>query len=174
MELERRWKVNINDIPKYKAINILHITQVYSSFDPDVRIRKTESDDSQIIYTHTVKYFLTNNKREEFNQDIEKKSYDNIFEYINKKPVIKDRYIIPYDNYKIEVDIFKDVDKAVAEIEFSNENEMNNFNNIPMWFGNEIKDRQSYSVKLFNLINDETKAMDLLLFKLGGDINVQS
>ncbi len=82
MELERRWNVNINDIPRDDIIKTLHIEQVYANFDPDVRIRKMV-DNNRINYIHTVKYFFSNNMREELEQNILKEQYDKIFNYMD-------------------------------------------------------------------------------------------
>jgi CYTH domain-containing protein len=154
LELERRWKVQKEDIPFNEVINQYQISQVYSSFSPDVRIRKITSN-SNDTYVHTVKYFLKDNKREEIEQHITEEQYNNIFDYIDKKPVVKNRMIIPLDSgLKAEIDHFLDTDEYVVEVEFNDENQMNVF--IPMsWFGQEIKDKQSYNVKIFKFINQE-------------------
>ncbi|WP_297419574.1 hypothetical protein [Clostridium sp.] len=108
MELERRWEVDINNIPSDKTTNILNITQTYANFNPDVRIRETIDKDNNAEYTHTVKYFYSSNEREELEQNISKEQYDNIFNFIDKEPVIKDRTLVQLDNgFIAEVDNFK-------------------------------------------------------------------
>lgn len=68
----------------------------------------------------------------------------------------KDRYIIPYKNHKIELDIFKDKYEGVifAEIEFESVEIANNFD-WPKWFGKEISE---------NITNAEMATKDLNFF----------
>lgn len=99
MELERRWEVNKNNVPKDSIKKVYHIEQVYSNLDPDVRIRsKNTKDKKDYEYTHTVKYFISNNDREELEQNISAQQYKRIFDYIDKKPIKKNRYLSLNEN----------------------------------------------------------------------------
>lgn len=166
MELERRWELNsLEDVPKDNIQNILHIEQVYANLNPDVRIRSTkDKNNNSTEYSHCVKYFISSNVREEIEQDITKEQYNRIFNYINKKPVIKNRYLVNINNgYIAEVDKFLDVDKTIVEVEFTNEDDMKNFI-PPNWFGKEIKDKRSYSKTIFEVVNTKSD-FDLLYMK---------
>lgn len=173
LEIEKRYKLNgdISDIPKEKIKSQYRIEQVYSNIAsgtspaPDCRIRKITDIDDKESYFHTVKYIIKSiNIREEIEQQITEKQYNRIFKFINKKPVIKDRYLIDIENGLVaEIDYFPDLDETIVEIEFPNEETMNNFNNIkPVWIGQEIKGKQSYSVYVFSIINDELNSLQKL------------
>jgi len=153
IEIEKRYHVNPDNIPKDKIKSKMNIQQVYANLNPDVRIRKINQD-NQNTYFHTVKYFLTDNQREEIERLITEDQYDRIFSYIGKKPLNKDRYLIDLDNNLVaEVDHFE-TGETIVEVEFPNLETMNLFK-IPNWFGEEIKDKQSFSAKIFSRINSK-------------------
>jgi CYTH domain-containing protein len=163
LEIEKRYKLN-GDIPKDKIKSQYRIEQVYSNISPDVRIRKITDTDGKENYFHTVKYILKNGIREEIEQPITEVQYDRIFETINKIPVIKDRYLINLDDSLVaEIDHFIDTDKIIVEVEFPDEITMNNFIK-PDWIGNEINNKQSYSVFVFSKINNELSSIQKLQY----------
>lgn len=166
LEIEKRYNLN-GDIPQDKIKTQYRIEQVYSNLasktSPDVRIRKIIDIDEKETYFHTVKYILKNNTREELEMSITKEQYNKIFELINKKPVIKDRYLVDLDmGLTAEVDHFISEDEWIVEIEFPNEKAMNDFTTKPSWIGKEIKNKQSYSVYLFSKINNELNSIQKL------------
>ena len=65
----------------------------------------------------------------------------------------KDRYIIPYKNHKIELDIFKEKYEGIifAEIEFESVEIARKFE-LPGWFGKEISE---------NITNAEMATKDM-------------
>lgn len=151
IEKEKRWYLNRN-IPQDKILSVKHISQVYANFNPDTRIRKT-IENNNISYSHTVKYFIDNDNREEIEQSISEESYNNIFNFINKKPVVKDRYIIDIgDGLIAEVDHFVGNDKWIVEVEFSDDETMNNFVK-PDWFGEEVEKGKQFNKQIFSSIN---------------------
>lgn len=156
LEIEKRYKINDDiPIPEDKIKSKKHITQVYSNINPDVRIRKLE-ENGETNYFHTVKYKTEDkNSRIEIEQLITQQEYKTIFDLIDKKPVIKDRYIVDLDNnLTAEIDHFLDTNDKIVEVEFPDEKTMNDFNNNkPDWFGDEIKGKQSFSVQVFKMIN---------------------
>ena len=169
LEIEKRYNLN-GDIPKDKIKSQYNIEQVYSNIasgiSPDVRIRKITDIDGKESYFHAVKYILKNNIREEIEQSITKDQYEKIFELINKKPVIKDRYLVDLDNGLVaEIDDFINENKIIIEVEFPNEDDMNNFTKVkPDWIGSEIKNKQSFSVFAFSKINNELNSMEKLKY----------
>jgi len=166
IEKEKRYYIK-GDIPKDKVISKKNIKQVYSNFNPDVRIRKTEQDGNN-SFTHTVKYFINDNDREEIEQDIEEDSYNRIFNLLNKKPVNKDRYLIDIGNELIaEYDDFLDTGDKVVEVEFPNEDAMTNFEK-PDWFGEEIAKGKMFNKQIFSLLNNQDVYSELRE-KYGGE-----
>lgn len=158
IEMEKRYKIskdNFLKIIKSKDfISKIKITQTYSNFNPDVRIREIQYEDMSTEYFHTVKYFLTKNQKEEVENLILKEQYDRIFNHLNKIPMIKNRYKIKLDNGLIaEIDEFLDTDNILVEVEFPNEEIMKSFVK-PSWIGSEIKDK-SMSKLVFSYINSK-------------------
>lgn len=153
MEIEKRYDIK-NNIPLDDIKSKTYIEQVYSNINPDVRIRYTKNSDGKEIYYHTVKYNTSNkNSRIEIEQNISKDLYHKIYKLIDKKPVRKNRYIIPLGNgLDAEVDEFLDTDDIIVEVEFIDEEQMNNFVK-PNWFGNEIENNKSFSVQIFSKVN---------------------
>lgn len=162
-ELEKRYKL-IGKIPMDLVKSKKYIEQSYSSIadkktgTPDCRIRKIEQD-NEIAYTHTVKYKTDDkNSRIELEQDISEDTYNYIFDLIDKKPVRKNRYIVPLDNgLSAEIDEFIDKDITIIEVEFPDEDTMNAFvkSDKPSFIGGEITKQQSFSEIIFSQINKD-------------------
>lgn len=174
LEIEKRYKLNgdISDILKDKIKSQYRIEQVYSNIAsgtspaPDCRIRKITDTDGEESYFHTVKYIIKKGIREEIEISITEEQYNKIFEFIDKKPVIKDRYLIDLDSgLTAEIDYFPDINETIVEVEFPNEQVMNDFINVkPNWIGQEIKGKQSYSVYVFSIINNELNSLQKLQY----------
>ena len=140
MEIERKFlidKINF-DLEMYKS---KYIKQQYLYKDIFTAIRKR-----LIIQNNVSKYFYTikTNKNGFSVNEIEKEITQDENDKLNNEnntEIIKTRYIIPYQNYKIELDIFDGEYKGLmfAEVEFKNETEAIEFEkNIPEWFVIEI------------------------------------
>ena len=140
MEIERKFlidKINF-DLEMYKS---KYIKQQYLYKDIFTAIRKR-----LIIQNNVSKYFYTikTNKNGFSVNEIEKEITQDEYDKLNNEnntEIIKTRYIIPYQNYKIELDIFDGEYKGLmfAEVEFKNETEAIEFEkNIPKWFVIEI------------------------------------
>ena len=140
MEIERKFlidKINF-DLEKYKS---KYIKQQYLYKDIFTAIRKR-----LIIQNNVSKYFYTikTNKNGFSVNEIEKEITQDEYDKLNNEnntEIIKTRYIIPYQNYKIELDIFDGEYKGLmfAEVEFKNETEAIEFEkNIQEWFVIEI------------------------------------
>jgi CYTH domain-containing protein len=128
------------DINKYQHHEIL---QGYIS-EPDdsitVRLRK-----------YGDKYFKTLKKkglesRLENETEISQKDFETDWHLTADKRIRKIRYIIPYDKYLIELDIFKDNLEGLilAEVEFSSIKECNSFT-PPDWFGDDVTSDPKFS-----------------------------
>ena len=157
MEIERKFLINNIDnldLTKYKKKSII---QDYLYFDrlSCIRKRKIESN-NEIKYTYTIKTDKTGISVNEIEKEIDEKTYNSLEKNDKYITINKDRYIIPYKNHKIELDIFKDKYEGVifAEIEFESVEIANNFE-LPGWFGKEISE---------NITNAEMATKDLNSF----------
>lgn len=152
MSLEIEKKYYVNDLPNLNGYDWYKIIQTYLgiSESEELRIRKTELDGKRIKS-------LTHKKgsgevREETTIKIDYGLYRSLLLSTNKKSLVKHRYIIPYNNLTIELDIYlSNRLQPVAEIEFANEIEMQEFE-PPSWFGEECNGSNS---DFFNLVNME-------------------
>lgn len=140
MEIERKFLIdkipfNIEDYDSHL------IEQAYLCTEPVVRIRR---QDDTYYMTYKSKGFLS---REEYNLPLTEESYIHLLKKADGNIITKERYIIPYDKYKIELDIFKDGFNGLvlAEVEFDTEDEANNFV-PPEWFGEDV----TYSPQYYN------------------------
>jgi CYTH domain-containing protein len=168
IEKEKRWYLN-GELPMDDLLSKKKISQVYSNFSPDVRIIETVENDIS-TYTHTVKHFINDNDREEIEQYISDTSYNRILKLIDKKPLVKDRFLFDLGNNLIaEVDHFIDTDEWIVEVEFSDDKTMNDFQK-PNWFGNEVDKGKQFNKQVFSLINSSDVYSELRYkYSKGGD-----
>lgn len=165
LEFERRYFVDMKKIPFSQAIDSFMIEQNYVYKDKcSVRVRH-EWNDVMNKFTHCVKYKLEDSTRLELENPITEAEYNVVNTFIGRKPLKKERVIIPLSNgSKAEIDIFKNIDKPpVVEVEFSTMEEMRAFT-PPDWFGEEITFKGSYSERMYSLLNGESSAMEELDF----------
>ena len=139
MEIERKWLIDINNIPyNLNDYEFLSIEQAYISFEPTIRIRKIANLDKYIL---TIKSSSIDGglSRQEYEIDITNCQYE---ELLNKKEgnvLNKNRYKIPYNKYTLELDIFNGTYSGLAyiEIEFNTTEEAKSF--VPLaWFKKEL------------------------------------
>lgn len=139
-EIERKFlikKIPLN-IEQYSK---LEIKQAYLSYkNPSIRIRSSNN-----------KYYITSKdgvglKRIEKEKEIDSDMFNILEALIISKFITKTRYIIPYNNKKIELDFFHDdlEGLVLGEIEFISLEEANMFK-IPDWFDNEVTDDIKYT-----------------------------
>ena len=138
MEVERKFKVKtMPDLNKYpKKI----IEQGYLNTDPVLRVRQ---EDDHYYMTYKSKGFI---EREEYNLPLNKEAYEHLIQKADGIVISKERYLIPYQKFTIELDVFKkDLDGLViAEVEFETLDEANAFN-PPEWFGEDVTSDPAYS-----------------------------
>ena len=77
--------------------------------------------------------------REEYNLPLTKESYEHLKAKADGRIITKKRYMIPYDKYMIELDVFEGelAPLILAEVEFESEEEALNFK-APEWFGEDV------------------------------------
>lgn len=138
MEIERKFLIpqlpkNLSDYPSR------HLEQAYLCTNPVVRVRK---DDDNYILTYKSKGFLA---REESNLPLTKESYEHLKQKADDNIISKQRYVIPYKTYTIELDVFCKpfAPLILAEVEFPTEEEALAFL-PPDWFGEEVTYSSEY------------------------------
>jgi len=131
MEIER--KFTIKKIPDLSQYPFHTMEQGYLNTNPVVRVRK---EDDTYYLTYKGKGMLA---REEYNLPLTSEAYEHLVQKSDGIVIRKKRYLIPYDTYTIELDIF---DKpyenlVIAEVEFPSEEEAAAFQ-PPHWFDTDV------------------------------------
>ena len=137
-EIERKYLVsaapeNLSSFPYHE------IEQGYLCTEPVVRIRRQDD-----------KYYLTYKSRglmvrEEYNLPLTEEAYLHLREKIDGRLISKRRYLIPYEKYTIELDLFSSPKKGLllAEVEFPSKEEALAFC-PPDWFGEDVTNSSLY------------------------------
>lgn len=137
-EIERKYLVhalpeNLNSYPYHE------IEQGYLCTEPVVRIRRQDDD-----------YYLTYKSkglmiREEYNLPLTAESYAHLKTKIDGRLISKRRYLIPFAQSTIELDIFTSPKKdlVLAEVEFPSEEAALAFR-APDWFGEDVTNSSRY------------------------------
>ena len=144
MEIERKYLVHT--LPEnYDSYPCRQLEQGYLCKEPVVRIRQ---DNDQYELTYKSKGLLV---REEINMPLTREAYEHLREKVDGRLITKKRYMIPYQDYMIELDIFEgDLAPLIfAEVEFSSEEAANAFV-APDWFSEDVTFEAKY--KNSNLI----------------------
>ncbi len=139
VEIERKFLVDLKDID-YKKYPCLSLEQGYLATKPVVRVRK-ENDTYYLTYKG--KGSLS---REEYNLPLTKESYEHLLAKADGNIITKNRYLIPYDKYTIELDEFlgKFAPLFLAEVEFESIEEANAFT-PPSWFTEDVTGNPKYT-----------------------------
>lgn len=148
VEIERKFLVKKKDIKfdlsKYKYSNI---SQGFIYIKPAIRIRKTDDKYSLTIKTKPPKEIKAKNDlaRTEYDIEIPKKCYSYLLKFCKGRLIKKKRYFIPYKQYIIELDIFKESLKGLiyAEIEFDLVKKAEKFKPLS-WFYKEVTGIEKY------------------------------
>lgn len=137
IEIERKFLVSkIPPIPK--GSKVYEVEQYYISVYPEIRFRKIRNTNSD-----QWGYYLTSkNKGTQVREEVETTITEGVYEYHKEKMkgrlIRKTRIKIPLDRrLYAELDIYKDFDLIVVEVEFKNETEAKQFV-PPDWFGKEV------------------------------------
>lgn len=147
MEIERKWLININDIPfNLNELEHFDIEQAYISFNPTIRIRKISNINKYIL---TIKSSSKDNglSREEKEIFISESEYKDL---LNKKEGIvlsKTRYLKKIDeSHFYEIDLFHDIYEGLAymEVEFKDVNEANDYI-APEWALKELTSDRKFT-----------------------------
>ena len=140
MEIERKYLIDKDQIPFNLSSYSSHvIEQAYLCTSPVVRVRK---EDDNYYMTYKGKGLMV---REEHNLPLTEESYKHLLAKADGKIITKRRYLIPYNDNSlkkellIELDVFEGTYEGLylSEIEFSSEDDANNFT-PPNWFGEDV------------------------------------
>ena len=132
MEIERKFL--LKELPKdLESYPCRHLEQGYLSTGPVVRIRK---DNEKYELTYKGKGAMV---REEYNLPLTEQSYEHLKQKIDGRLITKRRYMIPYEDYTIELDVFEGdlAPLTLAEVEFPSEDAANSFV-APEWFAEDV------------------------------------
>lgn len=132
MEIERKYLVK--SLPEQlDSYPVRYLEQGYLCTAPVVRIRR---DNDKYELTYKSGGLLA---REEYNLPLTKDAYEHLRRKADGRIISKKRYMIPFESYTIELDIF-DGDLApliLAEVEFDSIEAANKFSG-PDWFGEDV------------------------------------
>lgn len=137
MEIER--KFTLKEIPDLTKFKKKELEQGYLCTDPTIRVRK---EDDNYYMTYKGHGTLA---REEYNLPLNKTAYNSLVKKVEGLIIKKTRYLIPYDKFTIELDVFSNPkDLIFAEVEFESLEEAENFVS-PAWFDKDVTDDPSYA-----------------------------
>lgn len=142
MEIER--KFTIRELPDLSKYDFHIMEQGYLNTDPVVRVRK---EDEIYYLTYKGKGLLA---REEYNLPLNREAYYHLVEKSDGIIIRKKRYLIPFEKYTIELDVFDTPyeNLIIAEVEFDSEEEATNFQ-PPEWFSEDVTmDRRYHNSNL--------------------------
>lgn len=132
MEIERKFLVKVlpENLDTYPH---RHLEQGYLSTAPVVRVRK---DNDKYELTYKSGGLMA---REEYNLPLTKESYEHLKAKADGRLITKTRYMIPYESYTIELDVFENdlAPLILAEVEFDSVDTANAFT-PPEWFGKDV------------------------------------
>lgn len=137
MEIERKFTVKeLPDLSKYQYHTM---EQGYLNTDPVVRVRK---EDEEYYLTYKGKGLFV---REEYNLPLNKNAYYHLVEKSDGIIIRKKRYLIPFEKYTIELDVFDAPyeNLVIAEVEFDSEEDANAFQ-APEWFDEDVTMNRKY------------------------------
>ena len=142
MEIER--KFTVRELPDLSKYDFHIMEQGYLNTDPVVRVRK---EDETYYLTYKGKGLLA---REEYNLPLNREAYYHLVEKSDGIIIRKKRYLIPFEKYTIELDVFDTPyeNLIIAEVEFDSEEEATNFQ-PPEWFSEDVTmDRRYHNSNL--------------------------
>lgn len=138
MEIERKFL--LKEVPDLSHCPHKKIVQGYLSTDPVIRIR--QMGNTFCLCMKSQGHMI----REEFELNITKEQFDNLWQKVDYSPIEKERYFIPLDQHlTAELDVyFNHLDGLVTvEVEFSSPVSASHFT-PPTWFGEDITHDNRY------------------------------
>lgn len=138
MEIERKFLIDGGKFD-YSSYPCKELTQGYLSTAPVVRVRQ-DGDDYYLTYKGAGML-----AREEYNLPLNKESFEHLIKKADGIVIKKTRYLIPFDPYTIELDVFHNelAPLIMAEVEFPSIEEANSFT-PPDWFLEDVTNDPKY------------------------------
>lgn len=147
MEIEKKYLVsklpdNLSDYPA------VELEQCYLCSSPTIRIRK-KNEDYILTYKNRIKPSVKDVRlcvSDEVELPLTKESYEHLRKKADGKQITKTRYLIPYEGYRIELDVFHGDYEGfyLAEVEFETEEQSTRFL-PPEWFGEDVSGDYHYT-----------------------------
>ena len=127
MEIERKFMIAMPENALLETLDSTQIIQTYLLGEKSAteRIRKRGRGDN-FVYTHTVKYKISNMSRREDEREISREEYELLLKRADpeRRTIEKTRYCYTYAGALWEIDVFPFwQDKAIMEIELASEDE---------------------------------------------------
>ena len=147
MEIERKFL--LKELPEnLDSYPVRHLEQGYLCTAPVVRIRR---DNDKYELTYKGKGCMV---REEHNLPLTKEAYEHLRTKIDGRLIVKKRYMIPLENYTVELDVFEGdlAPLTLAEVEFHSEEEAKAFV-APDWFAEDVTFSKLYHNSFLSQFN---------------------
>ncbi len=157
MEIEKKYRV-IQIPENLDQFEAFEIEQCYLSTRPVLRIRK-KNDDYILTYKNRdskeCKEITDVCVAQEVELPLTSQAYCHLKEKADGIPIRKTRYCIPYESYRIELDVFHDAYEGMylAEVEFPSVEESRRFS-PPNWFGEDVSGDYHYTNSYLALKNN--------------------
>lgn len=138
MEIERKFL--IKEMPKDLESYDFHIIeQAYLTVKPTIRVRR---EDDNFYMTYKGSGLMSH---EEYNLPLTEEAYITLRQKADGNIITKKRYLIPYEKYTIELDVFAEpfAPLVIAEVEFPSVEEAECFT-VPKWFDTDVTDDPEY------------------------------
>ncbi|MCA0758722.1 CYTH domain-containing protein [Paenibacillus sp. N4] len=153
LEIERKFLLaespaTVIEEQRLKVLSEQRIEQTYLAMDEtqELRVRRiVDLASGEVSFTHTFK--LGNGlSREEIEYSISESIYEQVVKAFGFVPLTKNRITAEWAGRIVEIDIYDQIQLAVAEIEFDSEEAANAFA-APAWLGKDISSERQYSNK---------------------------
>ncbi len=147
MEIERKFL--IKELPdNLENYPVRHIEQGYLCTAPVLRIRR-DNDKYELTYKGSGCMV-----REEHNLPLTEESYLHLRKKIDGRLIVKKRYMIPYKDYTIDLEIFEEdlAPLTLAEVEVASKEDAEAFV-APAWFAEDVTFSKLYHNSFLSKFN---------------------
>jgi len=154
LEIERKFLVCSLDFLK-SATSHIKMRQGYLSTDPNrvVRLRLSTSLDDSVLKAYlTIKGPSRHHglARLEWEKEVEPEQAEGLFDLCLPNLIEKTRYLVPYQGFVFEVDLFEGANKGLIVAEIELDSEAQTFH-VPNWVDCEVTDQvKYYNMNLLN------------------------